>query len=132
MWCMSIWQCNELPVLFKMHFKCHKYKHTYGYGVWVTWVRVSLWAQPIWRVHSMAVRQVARETRHGVGWGRLAHCDWLPSVGYFSRLRETKGMSKAKKQTTEPETTKHCSRKARTTFSHFYSTREYVVVYWFC
>jgi len=63
----------------------------------------------------MAVRQVARETRHGVGWGRLAHCDWLPSVGYFSRLRETKGMSKAKKQTTEPETTKHCSRKARTT-----------------
>lgn len=77
----------------------------------------------------MAVGQVARETRHGVGWGRLAHCDWLPSVGYFSRLRETKGMSKAQKQTTEAGTTKHFSGKAKTTFSYFYSTQEYVSVY---
>lgn len=77
-------------------------------------------AQPIWRAHSTAVGQVARETRHGVGWGRSAHCDWLPSVGYFSRLRETKGMSKAQKQTTEAETTKHW--KTRPTFSQFFLT----------
>ena len=49
----------------------------------------------------MAVGQVARETQHGVGWGGSVHRDWLPSVGYFSRLRETKGKSKTQKETTE-------------------------------
>lgn len=55
-------------------------------------------AQPIWRVHSMADGQVAKETHCGVGWGGLVCCDWLLNTSYFSRLIGTKGIGKTERE----------------------------------